>query len=88
MLLPALAYHYAQLQSLAFEEDFDYAQQIDEIDKTFPKYGGMHRAAGQYMESWNRMIEEDERAVDKLHAATKRTAVSVSPKYSVLPSPC
>jgi len=75
----ALAYHYAQLQSLAFEEDFDLAQQIDEIDKTYPKHHGMHRIAGDFMAEWNKEIEDDERAVASVKAATKRNAASVSP---------
>lgn len=73
-LIPALQYHYAQLQALAFEEDFDLSQKIDEIDKTYPKYHGMHRAAGEFMAEWNRAIEEDDRAVESLKGAVKRSA--------------
>lgn len=58
---PALAHHYAQLQALAFEEDFDLSQKIDEIDRTYPKYNGMHQVAGDYMAEWKQAIEEDER---------------------------
>ena len=74
-MLPALQYHYAQLQALAFEEDFDLSQKIDDIDRTYPKYHGMHRAAGEFMAEWNKAIEEDERAVESLKAATKRAPV-------------
>ena len=71
----ALQYHYAQLQALAFEEDFDLSQRIDEIDKTYPKYHGMHKAAGDFMAEWNKAIEEDERAVEGVKkGATKRAA--------------
>ena len=70
----ALAYHYAQLQSLAFEEDFDLAQSIDEIDKTYPKYFGIHKSAGDFMGEWNRAIEEDDRTVEAMKGGTKRSA--------------
>ncbi|WVW86165.1 hypothetical protein I302_108206 [Kwoniella bestiolae CBS 10118] len=70
---PALAYHYAQLQSLAFEEDFDPSStQGQDLDKTFPKWWGMHKAAGEFMSEFNRSIEEDERAVESLKGGTKR----------------
>lgn len=72
----ALAYHYAQLQALAFEEDFDPSDpdKIAELDKTFPKHGGMHKIAGKYMEAWNNAIRDDERAVETLKGGTKRGA--------------
>ena len=57
-----MQYHYAQLQALAFEEDCDLGQRIDDIDKTYPKYNGMHRAAGELMKKWNEVIGEDSRA--------------------------
>jgi len=63
---------------LAFEEDFDISQRIDDIDKTYPKYHGMHRAAGDFMAEWNRAIEEDERAVESLKAGPKRAAIQAS----------
>lgn len=71
----ALAYHYAQLQALAFEEDFDPSDpdKIAELDKTFPKHGGMHKIAGKYMEAWNGAIRDDERAIESLKGGTKRT---------------
>ncbi|WRT70242.1 uncharacterized protein IL334_007237 [Kwoniella shivajii] len=71
---PALAYHYAQLQSLAFEEDFDPSSSAQDLDKTFPKWFGMHKAAGEFMGEFNKSIEEDERAVESLKGGTKRTA--------------
>ncbi|ORY33453.1 SPOC like C-terminal domain-containing protein [Naematelia encephala] len=74
---PSLAYHYAQLQSLAFEEDFDLESMIDEIDKTYPKYYGMHKAAGDFMAEWNRSIEEDERCAEVLKGGTKRAVIEV-----------
>jgi len=67
---------------LAFEEDFDIQQRIDDIDKTYPKYHGMHRAAGEFMAEWNRAIEEDSRAVESLKSATKRAVVQVNPGES------
>ncbi|WVR00189.1 hypothetical protein IAU59_007331 [Kwoniella sp. CBS 9459] len=70
---PALAYHYAQLQSLAFEEDFDpTSESALELDKTYPKHHGMHRAAGDFMAEFNRSIEDDERAIESLKGGTKR----------------
>ena len=73
----ALAYHYAQLQSLAFEEDFDPAE-ADDLDKTLPKHHGMHKAAGEYMKEWNVEVEEDERGVYVSKGPPKRAAVEVS----------
>lgn len=76
LILPAaLAFHYAQLQALAFEEDFDPSDpdKIAELDKTFPKHGGMHKIAGKYMEAWNDAIRDDERAIETLKSGTKRT---------------
>ncbi|KAI9634077.1 SPOC like C-terminal domain-containing protein [Dioszegia hungarica] len=70
---PALAFHYAQLQSLAFEEDFDPNEATD-LDKTLPKHAGMHKAAGEFMREWNREIEEDERASITLIKPGKRSA--------------
>ncbi|KAK8853185.1 hypothetical protein IAR55_003887 [Kwoniella newhampshirensis] len=72
---PALAYHYAQLQALAFEEDFDPASPAaQELDRTYPKHGGMHRAAGDFMKEWNQAIEADDRAEERLTGGRKRTA--------------
>ncbi|RXK40524.1 hypothetical protein M231_02176 [Tremella mesenterica] len=74
---PSLAYHYAQIQALAFEEDFDPSTATD-LDKTVPKYRGMHKAAGDFMKEWNMSIREDERAVESLTMAHKRsTAVEI-----------
>lgn len=53
---------------MAFQEDFDLAQKIDEIDKTFPKHDGMHKAAGEFMAEWNNAIEDDERSTGTLTA--------------------
>lgn len=74
----ALAYHYAQLQALAFEEDFDPA--TTDLDRTKPKYHGVHKAAGEFMREWNKAIEEDERAVagPPAKAGTKRAAINVA----------
>lgn len=74
-----MAYHYAQLQALAFEEDFDTSDPdtIADLDKTFPKHGGMHKIAGKYMEQWNTAIKEDPRAVETLKGGTKRTVHKV-----------
>lgn len=78
----ALAFHYAQLQSLAFEEDFDPNEATD-LDKTLPKHAGMHKAAGEFMREWNREIEEDERASITLIKPGKRSAaVEVSPRIT------
>lgn len=71
-----LAYHYAQIQSLAFEEDFDPAEATD-LDKTIPKHAGMHRAAGDFMREWNVEIEEDERGAKVRKIAPKRPAIEV-----------
>nr|P0CO50.1 RecName: Full=ATP-dependent DNA helicase II subunit 1; AltName: Full=ATP-dependent DNA helicase II subunit Ku70 [Cryptococcus neoformans var. neoformans JEC21]P0CO51.1 RecName: Full=ATP-dependent DNA helicase II subunit 1; AltName: Full=ATP-dependent DNA helicase II subunit Ku70 [Cryptococcus neoformans var. neoformans B-3501A] len=70
---PSLAYHYDQLQALAFEEDWDPEDPAKQaLDKTMPLYGGMHSRAGEFMEEFNKEIENDERAVEKLAAPTKR----------------
>lgn len=86
LMFPALAYHYAQLQALAFEEDFDPSDPdaIAELDKTLPKHGGMHKIAGKYMEAWNNAIREDERAVETLKGGTKRAAQTVQVDESEL----
>lgn len=68
---PTLAYHQEQLQALAFEEDFD-TEMFE--DKALPKYGGVHKAAGPLMEEWKKLIDEDDRAVEELTAAKKRSA--------------
>jgi len=73
---PALAYHYAQLQALAFEEDFDPATATD-LDRCLPKYHGIHKSAGEFMKEWNAAVEEDERAVEGLKPATKRATIDV-----------
>lgn len=74
----ALAYHYAQLQALAFEEDFDPS--TTDLDRTKPKYGGIHKAAGDFMREFNQSIEEDERAVEALpkSGGTKRAATAAA----------
>lgn len=75
MIILALAYHYAQLQSLAFEEDFDPASaEAEQLDKTLPKHAGMHKAAGEYMREWNKEIEDDNRAALSLAKPGKRSA--------------
>ncbi|RSH91860.1 ATP-dependent DNA helicase II subunit 1 [Saitozyma podzolica] len=71
---PSLAYHYAQLQSLAFEEDFD-PENVQ--DKTIPKHGGMHKAAGEFMREWNQAIDEDDRCAETMAKGAKRAAVQV-----------
>ncbi|WWC91681.1 uncharacterized protein L201_006627 [Kwoniella dendrophila CBS 6074] len=74
---PSLAYHYAQLQSLAFEEDFDpTSTSAQELDKTFPKWWGMHKAAGDFMNEFNKSIEDDERATESLKPPTKRSTAT------------
>lgn len=71
---PSLAYHYDQLQALAFDEDWDPEDPAKQaLDKTMPLYGGMHSRAGEFMEEFNKEIESDERAVEKLASPTKRT---------------
>ncbi len=70
-----MAYHYAQLQALAFEEDFDDAS-FENQDKTKPRYQGIHKAAGDFMKEWNSAIDEDERAAEKLSGGTKRAAAA------------
>lgn len=72
----ALAYHYAQLQSLAFEEDFDSAI-ASSLDKAIPKYQGMHKAAGDFMKEFNLEIGDDERAVGSVAKPGKRAAAAV-----------
>ncbi|KIR62445.1 ATP-dependent DNA helicase II subunit 1 [Cryptococcus bacillisporus CA1873] len=70
---PSLAYHYDQLQALAFEEDWDPEDPDKQaLDKTMPLYDGMHSRAGEFMEEFNKEIENDERAVEKLAGPTKR----------------
>lgn len=79
MTYPALRYHFAQLEALAFEEDFDLQQRIDDIDKTYPKYHGMHTVAGDFMAEFNKAIEEDERCVDvPRRGGTKRSAATAA----------
>ncbi len=57
-------------------------QNIDEIDKTYPKYHGIHKSAGEFMSEWNRTIDEDERAIETMKSGTKRAAaVEVSENY-------
>ena len=73
----ALAYHYQQLQALAFEEDFDPAEMAD-LDRTLPKHHGMHKAAGDFMKEWNMEVDEDERGVAVAKGSSKRAAVDVS----------
>ncbi|KAL7418434.1 ATP-dependent DNA helicase II subunit 1 [Cryptotrichosporon argae] len=70
---PALGYHHAQLQALAFEEDFG---EENFEDKALPKYEGVHKAAGELMAKWNEQIREDDRALEKLVPATKRAAAA------------
>lgn len=75
----ALAYHYAQLQALAFEEDFDPA--TADLDRTKPKYLGIHTHAADFMREWKKAIEEDERAVESApskSAGTKRPAATAA----------
>lgn len=70
---PSLAYHYDQLQALAFDEDWDPEDPDKQaLDKTMPLYDGMHSRAGEFMEEFNKEIENDERAVEKLAGPTKR----------------
>ncbi|BEI96575.1 hypothetical protein CcaverHIS631_0201640 [Cutaneotrichosporon cavernicola] len=73
---PALQYHQRQLQALAFEEDFD-TEEFE--DKALPKYAGIHKAAGQLMKDWKKLIDDDERAVENvLNPSSKRHVVAVS----------
>lgn len=72
--LAALQYHQRQLQALAFEEDFD-TESFD--DKALPKYAGIHKAAGQFMTEWKKLVDDDERAVEVLNVSAKRHIVQV-----------
>ncbi|KLT41005.1 SPOC domain-like protein [Cutaneotrichosporon oleaginosum] len=74
---PALQYHQKQLQALAFDEDFD-TEEFD--DKALPKYLGIHKAAGQLMKDWKKLIDDDERAVETaLNPPSKRHVVAIDP---------
>ncbi|ODN73262.1 hypothetical protein L202_07815 [Cryptococcus amylolentus CBS 6039] len=61
---PSLAYHYAQLQAFAFDEDLDPEDPdfVEELDRTRPKVKGQHKTAGAFMEEFNKAVELDERA--------------------------
>lgn len=75
-LMPALQYHQRQLQALAFDEDFE-TEEFD--DKALPKYAGIHKAGGQLMKDWKKLIDDDDRAVETvLNPPSKRHVVAVS----------
>ncbi|WVQ74248.1 hypothetical protein IAR50_003845 [Cryptococcus sp. DSM 104548] len=61
---PSLAFHYAQLQAFAFEEDLDPEDPdfVEELDRTRPKVKGQHKTAGAFMQEFNKSVELDERA--------------------------
>lgn len=46
-------------------------------DKTIPKHGGMHKAAGEFMREWNQAIEEDDRCLETMTKGAKRAVVQV-----------
>ncbi|KAI6043106.1 SPOC like C-terminal domain-containing protein [Pisolithus marmoratus] len=54
---PSLAYHNAQLQAVAFREEFD-----DESfeDLTRPKYDMIHKRAGPLLREWKKSLVKDE----------------------------
>lgn len=54
---PSLAYHNAQLQAVAFREEFD--NEAFE-DLTRPKYDIIHRRAGSLMKEWKKALVKDE----------------------------
>lgn len=44
-----------------------------------PKYAGIHKAAGQLMKDWKKLVDDDERAVEAvLNPPSKRHVVAVS----------
>jgi hypothetical protein len=44
-----------------------------------PKYAGIHKASGQLMKDWKKLVDDDERAVEAvLNPPSKRHVVTVS----------
>lgn len=52
---PALAYHNAQLEAVAFQEEFD---QGSFEDLTEPKYDGMRKRAGGLIQEWKKQLDD------------------------------
>ncbi|KIY71036.1 Ku DNA-binding complex, Ku70 subunit [Cylindrobasidium torrendii FP15055 ss-10] len=70
---PSLAVHNAQLQAMAFKEEFD----MDDFeDVTLPKVDMMHKRAGALMKKWKEILVEDESAQQTL--VTKKTGTKRS----------
>ncbi|KAJ7248523.1 SPOC like C-terminal domain-containing protein [Mycena rebaudengoi] len=72
---PALAFHNAQLQATAFDEEFD-PEAFEDL--TAPKVDMIHKRAGKLLENWKIAVANDENAVSAPAAvkekATKRKA--------------
>lgn len=74
---PALAFFYAKLQSIAFDEPVFDASKVE--DKTKPLADGMHHRAGALMKSFNEQVQSDQRVLNGLRprpTAVKRTAAA------------
>lgn len=54
---PSLAYHNAQLQAVAFREEFD-DQSFEDL--TRPKYDMIHKRAGTLLKDWKKTLVKDE----------------------------
>ncbi|KAK7442502.1 ATP-dependent DNA helicase II subunit 1 [Stygiomarasmius scandens] len=70
---PALAFHNAQLEASAFQEDFD---KEDFENVTDPNFKNIHKRAGELMQRWKEALAKDDSAdlVAVVSAGTKRKA--------------
>ncbi|KAI5453371.1 ATP-dependent DNA helicase II subunit 1 [Naganishia albida] len=68
---PALAFFYAKLQSIAFEEPTFDATAVD--DKSLPLYDGIHKRVGPWMQSFKSIIDNDQRIHDAPASAARGT---------------
>ncbi|KAJ9102284.1 hypothetical protein QFC19_004832 [Naganishia cerealis] len=74
---PALAFFYAKLQSIAFDEPVFEASKVE--DKTKPQVSGMHKRAGRLMKDFKEAVESDRRIGETplaRTAGTKRSATA------------
>ena len=74
MAMPALAFHYAQLEATAFREEF-HAASFE--DHTLSKNETIHKKAGPLIEEWMTLLRNDKHANDVVVSANlKRKPVS------------
>lgn len=82
---PSLAYHNAQLQAVAFREEFD-GESFEDL--TRPKYDIIHKRAGALLKEWKKTLVKDDNFNNVLATSGVKRKADISVDEAELRSKC